>query len=906
MGLFIALAAAGFLAADEREAEPARPLETARYLHRVALADQALARGDSARAEAFLDECPAAQRRWEWHYLKRRCDPSVLTIKRHEQAVLAVAYRPDGRRLASAGKDGTVKVCDAETGQLYLTLRGHTGPVFAVAYSADGSRLLSASRGARGPDFDDPVRPGEIKVWDAATGKSIRSDPADKGFVYSVGISPDGKRVALAAADDKLRVWNVDDGKTVFSADQETPWVTFLPNGKQLAAVAGQGGRTIHVRDAETGKVEKTLKPGKPAFRFAVRPDGKRLAALGAEDVAVLDVESGKTLHTFTMEPSVGALEWTADGSGLVLAVDRKPLRVLDAETGRVRHTWHHGSLTPYGLAVEPSGKRVAVAFGGDQIEEQLHNVVVPGVVKVYDPARGPDKRVLTGHTGAVKDVRFSADGARLLSVGADKTARVWDVADGRVVAKLEGHKGPAEFGAFLPDGKQVVTATQEELKVWNLADGKPARTVALQGHTRMTLSADGKWLAFGDRRDTRVHLLQLDGDRKLDLEGVRGNGVIGLGFSPDGKHLVAGYGGIPGSYRVWTAEVDNSSPGPVVIWDAATGKEVRRLEGQSGYVWPYHTIFSPDGKSVAAAEGDGWGLMLWDAATGKLRARIRPVDRDDYRLAFTPDGRRLLAASDRALDVWDAATGEPVLTLPGTFATLAVSPDGMRVAAGRGNDIVLLETAPPQPEETRRRREAIAYVDRLLDQGRTRAEVVAQLGKDDKLTEPQRKLAREVAETTEENVAAIYAAHWPVVSKSDGKDADYRRALESLQVAAKLEPRNTDYQLAVGAALYRVGKDKEAVETLQAALKRRGADELPPEEVFLAMAYHRLGDEKMAKQHLLRIQNWIRNLEEILGRGGEGDKKPAAEIRRLLRFDENLRLLREAEKLLENRGRGR
>src|SRR5262249_52147570 len=152
-----------------------------------------------------------------------------------------------------------------------------------------------------------------------------------------------------------------------------------------------------------------------------------------------------------------------------------------------------------------------------------------------------------------------------------------------------------------------------------------------------------------------------------------------------------AGYGGIPGSYKVWSAEADNSSPGPVIVWDAATGKEVRRLEGLSGYVWPYSTLFTPDGKTVAA-EGGGWGAMLWDAAKGKPRARIRPIERGINGLAITPDGARLLGASDRALELWDAATGEPVLSLPGKFAAPAVSPDGVRVAAARGNDVILLE----------------------------------------------------------------------------------------------------------------------------------------------------------------------------------------------------------------------
>src|SRR5262245_58163113 len=99
--LSTALIAASSLWANDGDAEARQQLEAARYLHRVALAQQALAADDSARADAFLDQCPTALRRWEWRYLKCQCDPSLLTIARHERAALAVAYSPDGKRLAS-------------------------------------------------------------------------------------------------------------------------------------------------------------------------------------------------------------------------------------------------------------------------------------------------------------------------------------------------------------------------------------------------------------------------------------------------------------------------------------------------------------------------------------------------------------------------------------------------------------------------------------------------------------------------------------------------------------------------------------------------------------------------------------------------------------------------------------
>src|SRR5215469_10494124 len=131
-------------------------------------------------------------RGFEWRYLYRLSHAEILTVKGHTGFVNSVAYSPDGKRLASASDDKTVKVWDAQTGQEFFPLKGHSGRVISVVFSPDGKRLASGSHGT-------------AKVWDAQTGQElVICTPGN--VVCNVAFSPDGKRLAVATNVD-IGVW---------------------------------------------------------------------------------------------------------------------------------------------------------------------------------------------------------------------------------------------------------------------------------------------------------------------------------------------------------------------------------------------------------------------------------------------------------------------------------------------------------------------------------------------------------------------------------------------------------------------------------------------------------------------------------------------------------------------------
>src|SRR5262249_12896666 len=150
--------------------------------------------GDAAAARDLLDSCRWDFRDWEHAYLRRLFTETHLTLRGHTNGVTSLDFSPDGKRLASTGFDGTLRVWDAATGRSVFIPK--TGLFGGALFTPDGKRLVCQGW------------PPEVKVWDAATGQPRFSWKAPGEDLLGIGVSPDGKRFATWGKDKTVKVWD--------------------------------------------------------------------------------------------------------------------------------------------------------------------------------------------------------------------------------------------------------------------------------------------------------------------------------------------------------------------------------------------------------------------------------------------------------------------------------------------------------------------------------------------------------------------------------------------------------------------------------------------------------------------------------------------------------------------------
>jgi len=600
-----------------------------------------------------------------WSTRPDRAYARLVALEGHRDFVFSCAWSADGKRLASAGADGTVRVWDAETGEASLFLDGHRGKVFSCAWSADGKRLASA-----GGD-------GTVRVWDAETAEASLVLEGHRGSVLSCVWSADGKRIASAGSDGAVRVWDAETAEASLVVKGHRGSVLSCAwswDGKHLASAGNDG--TVRVWDAETAKASLILKGHRGSVRSCAWSwDGKHLASAGDDGtVRVWDAEIAEA--SLVLEGHRGFVRccaWSGDGKCLASAGDDGTVRVWDAETGEaslvLRGHWYKVSSCGWSR----DGKRLASA--GDD-----------GTVRVWDAETAEASLVLEGHRGEVRSCAWSGDGRRLASAGSDGTVRVWGAETAKASLVLKGHRGFVRCCAWSADGKHLASAGNDgTVRVWDAETAEAS--LILIGHRGEALScvwsADGKRLASaGSDGTVRVWDAATAG-ASLVLEGHRGS-VWSCAWSGDGKRLASAGG--DGTVRVWDAETAEAlrvlvghgdwvrscawsgdgtrlasagSNGTVRVWDAETEKVSLILKGHRGFV--RCCAWSADGKRLASAGADGT-VRVWDAETEKVPLILEGHQGSVESCAWSVDGKRLASAGvDGTVRVWDVETGREI-----------------------------------------------------------------------------------------------------------------------------------------------------------------------------------------------------------------------------------------------------
>ncbi len=598
---------------------------------------------------------------------------------RHGFYISGLAFAPGGKTLASAGY-GNAGVCvwDVSTGRALWRL-----PVPAqansVSYSPDGKWLI--------------VCGAAVWLLDAATGREVHRLGAGRFLSLDVtALSPDGRTVAagetrrpgvVVLKGRAVILWDAPTGKVLrrLEGHGDVTALAFAKDGKTLASACSE--KKIRLWDVASGKPLCVLQGHDHTISsLAFAPGGNVLASAGRDRVIRLwDVPSGRRLRELKgHEEDIGDVAFAPDGAVLASRGLDGGTRLWDPRTGRELRRWDSGFGYGTGLAYSADGKVLATGGGSG--------------IRLWDPATGEEIRPATGHTGPLRLLRFAPGGAALVSCAADQKVLAWDLKtrrervlgarnvtyaadlspDGRVLAQaVYGdpciHLCDAATGKELralktdtnrwrelrisPDGKLLGCSSQDRVRVWDLATGKLLNDIKEKqfGPSVVAFSPDGKLLAFGPD-DHTIRLWDVAAGKEVRRWDRSENSLRILAFSPDGRSLVS-YGSVGGN--------------PLSLWDAASGRQRAQFK-------QFHRItalaFSPSGRTLAVIDlvrdvhpgpddSQACTLHLLEAFSGQEIRKLAMPQGSVWAVAFAQDGRTLATGGgDSTILLWDVTPG--------------------------------------------------------------------------------------------------------------------------------------------------------------------------------------------------------------------------------------------------------
>ncbi|CRG92733.1 putative WD repeat-containing protein alr3466 [Talaromyces islandicus] len=621
-----------------------------------------------------------------WDITTGQC---MQILEGHSDSVNSVTFISDRKMLVSTSYDKTICLWDTTTGQCMQTLEGHSDRVNSVAFTSDGKMLASAS--------NDKT----IRLWDITTGQCMQTLKGHSGGVNSVAFTSDGKTLASASHDKTIRLWDITTGQcmqTLKGHSGGVNSVAFTSDGKMLASASND--KTIRLWDTTTGQCMQTLEGHRNWVNSITFISDRKILASTSYDktIRLWDTTTGQCMQILEGHRNwINSVAFTSNSKMLASASNDKTIRLWDITTGQCMQILEGHSDGVISVAFTSDGKTLASAS---------HDKTI----RLWDITTGQCMQTLEGHSGMVISVAFTSDRKMLASTSYDKTIRLWDTTTGQCMQTLEGHSDRVYSVAFTSDRKILASTSYDKtIRLWDTTTGQCMQT--LEGHSGWINSAvftsDGKMLA-STSNDKTIRLWDTTtGQCMQTLEGYS-DGDISATFTSDGKMLDSTSHGntilfqdITTDLRMQTLEghsdrvtsVAFTSDGKILastsfdktirFWDTTTGQCMQTLEGHRD--WVTSVTFISDGKTLASTSYDKT-IRLWDITTGQCMQILEGHSDGVISVTFTSDRKMLASASnDKTIRLWDTTTGQCMQTLESHrdwVTSVAFTSDGKMLAS--------------------------------------------------------------------------------------------------------------------------------------------------------------------------------------------------------------------------------
>ncbi|MCA1392046.1 caspase family protein [Bradyrhizobium sp. IC3123] len=568
---------------------------------------------------------------------------------------------------------------------------GHLHRISSVAFSPSGSQIAS---GGSGGDND-------LKLWDARSGKILRTFSAHTDAINAIAFSKDGERIATGSTDKTVRVWNAKDGTLIqtLGASSSVEAVTFSPDGRQV--LSGDYSNSAILWDVERSAAVYTLREHVNAVHDVdMSPDGS-LAASASSDhtVRVFDVASGKTRHVLrSHKDAVLSVRFSPDGKIIATGSSDKTIKLWDVKTGDLIKTIG-GYPAAVRIRFSPDGRKLLTRSELQlAVRDVKSNHVVTMVADRYVPSfdfsansemvvttedrhlnllNAKDGSFIRRYEGVgvpVRSVIVSRDGSRAYAGGEDGEVAVWGLEDGKLLRQARANVGAIQEAAASPD-ERVIAVAGGGGKI-SLLDSSTLRSIwTTNVHNAsawsVAFSADGKQILSGSR-DGSAKLLDRASGTVIKSYSEKGSPVASVAFLHDGHSFLTG-----------------NADGTLKLWDIDAQKIIQTYERHAS--WIYKIAVSNDQRWILSGGRDS-RMILWDRAGRQLK-EFSWSGNAFAAVAFSLDGRHVISGgSDRKVRLWDIESGAIVKTFSGHTHwvwSVASSPDGRRIISGSNDGTV-------------------------------------------------------------------------------------------------------------------------------------------------------------------------------------------------------------------------
>ena len=580
-------------------------------------------------------------------FVGRLTDPELLKSGIYNKPGVAdldliqsLAFSHDGTLLASGGyRDIKIWQRPRDVRLASFDTAAADG-VQTIAVSADGKWLATAAAD------------NSIKLWDLSTGQPDRALAGHTAAVTALRFSPDGAKLFSGSADKSIRVWQVADGAPAGRIDTPQPVQSLALVGAGERLASGGGDNAIRIWTTPTAAARSLAGLTGAATALALSPDKKLLAVATAEGpIQIFDLASGQIAKTLAGHAgAVPSLRFQANGARLVSGGADKTVRVWDVATAQPVVKIEGGAMPIEAVAIHPGGNQVASGAADGAI----------ALWKVDAPAQ--PERMIAGHTGRISGLIYNNDGGLLFTASADGTLRAFQTGDGaqRYAAQAGGPVHALAISAdgnWLATGGEDKT-----VRVFNAGNGSPAPKPQFTGFTApvkgVTFSADGQLVIGGGTESIAFNLMSGEAVQSFAEQ----TGVVGLASAGEKGELVVGASTdkslrvwpilavrqIPGHSQPVTALANmptapnqllsGSADGTVRLWNVDNGQQMQQLNHGA----PVSSVaVRPDGQRLAAA-GASNIVRLWNGQNFQQVAELK----GDYRLQFqAAELERIVAA---------------------------------------------------------------------------------------------------------------------------------------------------------------------------------------------------------------------------------------------------------------------